>query len=194
MIMPIIAVILAYLIGSINMSIIIAKLSGLPDPRTTGSGNAGATNTLRISGKKEAAYVLIGDLVKGIVAVVISRIIHLEGFMLGLVALAAVVGHIFPAYFQFKGGKGVATTLGVLLALNPWIGLCALVVWLLVAYLSKYASLASLCAAAAAIIATLLLKEFGYLIPVIAMAALITWKHKSNIDRLKTGNESKIVL
>lgn len=194
MLIAIIVIILAYFIGSINMSIIIAKLSDLPDPRTTGSGNAGATNTLRISGKKEAAYVLIGDLVKGIFAVVIGRILHLEGLMLGLVALAAVAGHIFPAYFEFKGGKGVATTLGVLLALNPWLGLFALAVWTLVAYVSKYASLASLCAAAAAIIGTLLFKEFGYLIPVIAMAALITWKHSPNIDRLKTGNESKIVL
>ena len=176
------------------MSIIIAKLSGLPDPRTTGSGNAGATNTLRISGKKEAAYVLIGDLAKGVIAVVIGRLLELDAFMLGLTALAAVVGHIFPIFFQFKGGKGVATTLGVLLVLNLWIGLFALAVWGLVAYLSKYASLASLSAAAAAIIATILLKDLPYLPAIIGMATLITWKHKANINRLRTGNESKIVL
>lgn len=190
----VISIILAYLIGSINMSIIIARVSGLPDPRTTGSGNAGATNTLRISGKKEAAYVLLGDIVKGVIAVIIGRLLHLNDFMLALVALVAVAGHIFPAYFQFKGGKGVATTLGVLLALNPLIGLISLVIWVLVAYVSKYASLASLSASAAAIIATILLKDFAYLIPIIGMAALITWKHKDNIDRLRKGNESKIVL
>ena len=194
MLTAIIAIVLAYLIGSINMSIIIAKLSGLPDPRTTGSGNAGATNTLRISGKKEAAYVLIGDLAKGVIAVVIGRLLELDAFMLGLTALAAVVGHIFPIFFQFKGGKGVATTLGVLLVLNLWIGLFALAVWGLVAYLSKYASLASLSAAAAAIIATILLKDLPYLPAIIGMATLITWKHKANINRLRTGNESKIVL
>ena len=194
MLTAIIAIVLAYLIGSINMSIIIAKLSGLPDPRTTGSGNAGATNTLRISGKKEAAYVLIGDLAKGVIAVVIGRLLELDAFMLGLTALAAVVGHIFPIFFQFKGGKGVATTLGVLLVLNLWIGLFALAVWGLVAYLSKYASLASFSAAAAAIIATILLKDLPYLPAIIGMATLITWKHKANINRLRTGNESKIVL
>ena len=194
MLTAIIAIVLAYLIGSVNMSIIIAKLSGLPDPRTTGSGNAGATNTLRISGKKEAAYVLIGDIVKGVIAVVIGRLLELDAFMLGLTALAAVVGHIFPIFFQFKGGKGVATTLGVLLALNIWIGLFALAVWGLVAYVSKYASLASLSAAAAAIIATLLLRDLSYLPAILGMAVLITWKHKANINRLRTGNESKIVL
>ena len=194
MLFTIIAIILAYLIGSINMSIIIAKLSGLPDPRTTGSGNAGATNTLRISGKKEAAMVLMGDIFKGVLAVVIGRMLNLDSFMLGLTALAAVAGHIFPVYFQFKGGKGVATTLGVLLALNLWIGLFTLAVWALVAYIWKYASLASLSAALAAIIATILLQDFPYLIAIIGMAGLITWKHKANIIRLRTGNESKIVL
>ena len=111
-----------------------------------------------------------------------------------LAGLGAVLGHNFPIWLKFKGGKGVATTLGVLLVLNLWIGLFALAVWGLVAYLSKYASLASLSAAAAAIIATILLKDLPYLPAIIGMATLITWKHKANINRLRTGNESKIVL
>ena len=190
----IISIIIAYLIGSLNMSIIIAKILGKPDPRTQGSGNAGATNTLRTGGKKDAAWVLVGDIVKGIVAVIIARIFHVEGFMLGLVALAAVVGHIFPLYFKFQGGKGVATMMGVLIALNIWIGVISIASWVITALLSRYASLASLTAAVVAVVCSLIFGHFHYFIPTLIIAGLIFWKHTANIERLKTGTESKINL
>ncbi len=185
-------IIIGYLIGSLNMSILIAKLLGKPDPRTQGSGNAGATNTLRTSGKKEAAWVLLGDIIKGVVAVVIARIFHIEGFMLALVALATVVGHIFPVYFNFQGGKGVATMMGVLIALNLWLGLITIAAWIITALLSRFASLASLTAAVVAVLCSLFFGHFHYVVPVLAIAALILWKHMANIERLRAGTESKI--
>jgi glycerol-3-phosphate acyltransferase PlsY len=188
----IVSIIIAYLIGSLNMSIIIALALGKPDPRTQGSGNAGATNTLRTSGKKDAAWVLLGDIIKGVIAVVIARIFHVEGFMLGLVALAAVVGHIFPLYFKFKGGKGVATMMGVLIALNIWIGVISIASFVITALLSRYASLASLTAAVVAVVCSLIFGHFHYFVPILVIAALIFWKHMANIDRLRTGTESKI--
>ncbi|PHQ79291.1 MAG: acyl-phosphate glycerol 3-phosphate acyltransferase [Coxiella sp. (in: Bacteria)] len=188
----IVSIVIAYLIGSLNMSIIIAKLLGKPDPRTVGSGNAGATNVLRTGSKQDAAWVLIGDIVKGVIAVVIARIFHVEGFLLGIVALAAIVGHVFPIYFKFKGGKGVATMMGVLIALNIWIGVISLAVWVIVALLIRYASLASLSAATAAVICSLIFGHFTYFVPLLIIAALIFWKHMGNIERLKAGTEGKI--
>ena len=188
----IVSIVVAYLIGSLNMSIIIAKLQGKPDPRTQGSGNAGATNTLRTGGKKDAAFVLVGDIVKGVVAVVIGHLLHVQGFMLGCVALAAMVGHIFPLYFQFKGGKGVATMMGVLIALNIWIGVISIACWVITAILSRYASLASLVAAVVAVVCSLIFGYYHYTVPLIVMAGLVIWKHMANIERLKSGTESKI--
>lgn len=189
-----ISIVLAYLIGSLNMSIIVAKLLGKPDPRSQGSGNAGATNTLRTSGKKDAAFVLVGDIVKGVIAVMIAHLFHVQGFMLGLVALAAMVGHIFPLYFQFKGGKGVATMIGVLIALNIWIGVISLAAWVITALLSRYASLASLTAAVVAVICSLIFGHYHYFVPLLVMAGLVFWKHSANIQRLRSGTESKINL
>lgn len=189
-----ISIVLAYLIGSLNMSIIVAKLLGKPDPRSQGSGNAGATNTLRTSGKKDAAFVLVGDIVKGVIAVMIAHLFHVQGFMLGLVALAAMVGHIFPLYFQFKGGKGVATMIGVLIALNIWIGVISLAAWVITALLSRYASLASLTAAVVAVVCSLIFGHYHYFVPLLVMAGLVFWKHSANIQRLRSGTESKINL
>jgi glycerol-3-phosphate acyltransferase PlsY len=188
----VISIIIAYLIGSLNMSIIVAKLLGKPDPRSQGSGNAGATNTLRTSGKKDAAWVLVGDIVKGVIAVMIGRLFHVEGFMLGLVALAAIVGHIFPLYFKFQGGKGVATMMGVLIALNIWIGVITLAAWVITALLSRYASLASLTAAVVAVVCSLIFGQFHYFVPILIIAGLVFWKHMANIERLRAGTESKI--
>ncbi len=188
----IISIIIAYLIGSLNTSIIIAKVLGNPDPRTQGSGNAGATNVLRTSGKKQAIWVLAGDIIKGVIAVMIARLFHVHSFMLGLVALAAVVGHIFPLYFQFKGGKGVATTIGVLLALNIWIGVVSMAAFTITALLSRYASLASLVAVTVAVLCSLIFGEFYYFVPILMIAALIFWKHMDNIDRLRNHTEHKI--
>lgn len=185
-------IVIAYLIGSLNTSIIIAKVLGNPDPRTQGSGNAGATNVLRTNGKKQAAWVLAGDIVKGIIAVLLARLFHVHGFMLGLVALAAVIGHVFPLYFQFKGGKGVATSIGVLLALYIWIGIISMVAFAITVLLSRYASLASLVAAAIAVLCSLIFGEFHYFVPILLIAALIFWKHMDNIDRLRNHTEHKI--
>lgn len=188
----IITIILAYLIGSLNMSIIIAHLMGKPDPRTQGSGNAGATNMLRTSGKKDAIMVLLGDAIKGVIVIFAARFFGIHGMVLGFVALSVIVGHIFPCYFRFKGGKGVATLLGVVFALNAWIGLTCIVTWLIIAISTRYASLASICAAVASVFACWVFNESIYLIPLIFITALITWKHKANIQRLFNGVESKI--
>lgn len=189
-----IAIIIAYLIGSISSSIIIAKLTGQPDPRTQGSKNAGATNTLRTSGKKAAAIVLIGDLLKGLIAIFIARFIGVDGFALGLVVFACVAGHVFPCFFQFKGGKGVATTLGALLALSPLLGILVAATWILVAILFRFSSLASLVAAVCAPIYVLIFIGAAYFLPTLLVTVLIFWKHKDNIQRLREGKESKINL
>lgn len=186
------SIIIGYLLGSLNMAIIVAKIFNKPDPRSDGSGNPGATNTLRTAGKKEAGIVLVGDALKGFIAVIIGHIFHVQGFMLGIVALAAVIGHMFPLYFKFKGGKGVATSLGAFLGLSLWIGVISIAIWVIVALIWRFASLASLAAMAAAIIVSLFIGHFAYFIPIVIIAALVAWKHMDNINRLKDGSESKI--
>lgn len=188
----IIGIIIAYLIGSISTSIITAKAMKLPDPRTQGSGNAGATNMMRVGGKKPAVIALVGDALKGVIAVLIGRIIGDHGIGLALIAFAAVVGHIFPLYFKFQGGKGVATMMGALLCLSLWMGVATIVVWIIVAAASRYASLASIVAAIAAAIFTLVFGDGSYFIPVLFIAILIIWKHLDNIERLRNGKESKL--
>ncbi|MDF1655750.1 MAG: glycerol-3-phosphate 1-O-acyltransferase PlsY [Coxiellaceae bacterium] len=190
----IIGIIIAYLIGSISCAIIVAKIMKLPDPRKQGSGNAGATNVLRLGGKQAAIWVLLGDLIKGVIAVIIGRIIGDTGVGLGLVAFAAVVGHVFPLYFKFKGGKGVATMVGGVLALSLAVGIGTIIVWLIVAAASRYASLASMVAAVAAPIFTLFFGDSHFFIPVLFITVLIIWKHLDNIERLRNGKESKIEL
>ncbi|OGT06332.1 MAG: acyl-phosphate glycerol 3-phosphate acyltransferase, partial [Gammaproteobacteria bacterium GWE2_37_16] len=139
-------VIFAYLMGSLSSAIIVSKLLGLPDPRTQGSGNPGATNILRLGGKFPAIITLISDILKGLIPVLIANLANIHGFWLGVIALAAVVGHVFPVFFNFKGGKGVATALGAFIALNIWIGIIAIAVWLIVTAIWRYVSLASLIA------------------------------------------------
>lgn len=185
-------IVIAYLIGSLSAAIITAKILGLPDPRGEGSRNAGATNMMRLAGKKTAAVVMAGDVLKGLIVVLIAKFVGVEGFALGLVALAAVIGHIFPVFFQFRGGKGVATLLGGTLALSFWLGLIVIIVWLIVAYLSKYSSLASLLAATISPFIALFVAHSGYFLPLILAAALIVYKHQENIQRLRSGSESKI--
>lgn len=188
----IIGLIIAYLIGSLSTSIITAKLMKLPDPRSQGSGNAGATNMLRVGGKKAAIIALVGDALKGFIAVLIGRILGEHGIGLALIGFAAVVGHVFPCFFKFKGGKGVATMLGSLLALSLWVAVATIVVWVIVAAASRYASLASLIAAIAAAVFTLVFGDGSYFIPVLFMTIMVIWKHLDNIERLRTGKESKI--
>ena len=189
--LAIIAVIIGYLLGSIATGVMLSKLLNLPDPRKTGSGSSGATNILRTMGKQQAILVLAGDILKGVIAVLIARMFGVEGFMLGLVAFAAVVGHIFPIFFDFKGGKGVATAIGGIFVLNFFVGILCLVIWAGMAYFLRYSSLASIAASIAAPILMFFL-NMSYAFPVLLIALLIIYKHLDNIKRLKDGTESKL--
>ena len=190
-------VVCAYLIGSVPFAILMSKAFGLDDPRTYGSGNPGATNVLR-SGKKAAAILtLLGDAAKGWLAVFLA--IHFaphdaQGLLtVALVALAVFLGHVFPVFLKFKGGKGVATALGVLLALSVWMGLAVLATWLVVAVAFRYSSLAALVASIAAPVFAMLVHLRPELVLATAiMSMLLFWRHKKNIHNLMTGKETKI--
>ncbi len=187
----ILSVIIAYLLGSISTSILVSKYLKLPDPRTEGSKNAGATNMLRVGGKKPAIYALVGDVLKGVIAVLIGMLFHISGPALAFVGLAAVVGHMFPVFFGFKGGKGVATTAGVMLVLSFWVTLFLLATWVIVLLLSRYVSLASIVTAVAMPIYLLISGNAQYAFPTFLIAVLVVWKHWSNIERLRNGTENK---
>lgn len=189
---PIICLIIAYLLGSISTGIILSKFLKFPDPRTTGSGNAGATNILRTVGKNQAILVLIGDALKGLIAVWIGMIFGIHDFWLGLVAFAAVVGHVFPVFFKFKGGKGVATAFGGILGLSLWVGVLMIIIWAAIAFVFRYSSLASITAAVCAPILMLFFGKTAFAFPVLLITLLILWKHMDNIQRLRLGSESKI--
>lgn len=187
----------AYLIGSISFAIVISKLFRLADPRTFGSGNPGATNVLRTGNKKAAALTLLGDCLKGWIPVALA--VHYEESLglgdagIALVAVAVFIGHLWPVFFRFKGGKGVATALGVLLGLNPVLGLATLVTWLVVAYAFRYSSLAALVAALfAPFYYTLLFGVDAIGLAVLLMSALLVWRHRANIGNLVAGKESRI--
>jgi glycerol-3-phosphate acyltransferase PlsY len=183
----------AYLLGSIATAVVVSRLFGLPDPRTIGSGNPGATNVLRTGNKLAALATLMGDLLKGLIPVVVARALVDDDLIIALTALAAFIGHIFPVFFQFKGGKGVATALGVLLGLSPWLGLGTLAVWLAMAFGLRYSSLAALTAALAApLIAWFLHLDNMILLAITSMSALLIWRHAGNIQRLLQGKESRI--
>lgn len=187
-----ISAIIAYLLGSISCAILASKFFNLPDPRKDGSGNPGATNVLRLSGKQAAIYVLLGDGLKGLIAVLIGRAFHLDGVALGFIALAVVLGHVFPVYFKFQGGKGVATMIGAILGLTFWGGLLLIATWGVVAFILRYSSLASVVTAVAAPIYMLILSDSYYAFPVFLITVLVIWKHWANIERLRQGKENKI--
>ncbi len=187
-----ISLVIAYLLGSVSCAILVSKMLGQKDPRTQGSGNAGATNVLRSSGKKAGIMVLIGDVLKGIVAVIIGILLHQHGMALGFVALAAVVGHIFPVFFGFKGGKGVATAGGALLVVSFWTFIFVLITWGLVLFFTRYVSLSSMIAVVAGPIYLLVGGNYIFFLPFIIIAALIVWKHSDNIKRIRAGSEHKI--
>lgn len=189
-IMGIICIIIAYLIGSISSAILICKAMGLPDPRENGSGNPGATNVLRTAGKTPAILVLVADVLKGFIPVLLASILGVSGFALGLVALAAVLGHMFPIFFKFQGGKGVATTFGAVLMLSFTIGLIALIAWIVLVVTTRYVSLASLVSAVLATVLILFVNP-SYFLPLLVMTVLIVWRHLPNIERLKAGTENK---
>jgi glycerol-3-phosphate acyltransferase PlsY len=189
----VVLVAIAYLAGSVPFGLLIARLKGNVDLRRVGSGNIGATNVLRAVGKGAAALTLVGDIGKGAAAVVLARGLGASSWVLAAVALAAVLGHLFPIFLGFRGGKGVATTLGVVLAAMPAVGGLLILVWLLVAVVWRYSSLAALAAAVA-------LPALAWLLdgrPVMVLfgvlsAALIFWRHRENIKRLRHGTEGKI--
>jgi len=196
---PILFVVVAYLIGSISFAVVVSWCLGLPDPHTYGSGNPGATNVLRTGRKAAAVLTLIGDAAKGAVALWLARRLAPEfevGEMtLAAVAFAAFIGHLFPVYFRFKGGKGVSTAAGILLALDARIAGVALLVWLLTVFALRFSSLASIMAALAAPVATLYFLGWGpFAWMVLAMTALLLWRHRGNIVRLLNGTESRIRL
>jgi glycerol-3-phosphate acyltransferase PlsY len=165
----------------------------LEDPRNVGSKNPGATNILRYAGKTAAALTLVGDLLKGVVAVVVARLVTDEPPVLASVGLLALVGHIYPVFFGFRGGKGVATGFGVWLALNPWVALALVVTWLAAAALFRYSSLSALIATALCpIYVWLMLHQWPYVALSVVMGALLFWRHRSNIEKLLAGKESRI--
>lgn len=185
--------ILAYLIGSISFAVLVSKLFGLHDPRRFGSGNPGATNVLRTGNKTAAVLTLLGDCLKGTVAVCLAKWLGADDVVLACVALAAFCGHVFSIFLRGKGGKGVATALGVLLGLKWPLAACALAVWLLVAIVTRYSSLAALLAALAAALAGFwLLPSQPLQLAVCGMAALLIYRHRANIARLRAGTEDRI--
>jgi len=195
--LTVIFIIAAYLLGSISFAVITSKLFGLADPRTYGSGNPGATNVLRSGKKAAAALTLLGDAAKGWLAVFLAIRYAQPGeqylVMPAAVAIAVFVGHLYPVFLRFKGGKGVATALGVLLALNLMVGLGGLTTWLIMAFMFRYSSLAALTAAVATpIYAFLLGLPRDWVLASGIMSLLLIWRHKGNIQNLLAGKESKI--
>ena len=186
----------AYLIGSISFAVLVSKVMRLPDPHTYGSGNPGATNVLRTGNKLAAVLTLLGDALKGYVALFLAKAlvgIELDSFVLPMVAVAAFVGHLFPVFHGFKGGKGVATALGILLGIDAWLGLATLSTWLIVAFFMRYSSLAALIAALFAPLYFIFL--FGIqpmAIAIALMSVLLIGRHRSNIKKLLDGTEGRI--
>jgi len=183
----------AYLLGSVSTAVLTCRLMGLPDPRTLGSGNPGATNVLRHGGKKAALITLLGDMLKGLVPVLLAKALGASLLVQALVGLAAFLGHLYPVFFGFKGGKGVATTLGVLLGLSGWLGLAVLGTWLAMAALFRISSLSALTASVLApLYCQLLLGEWRVTVVITLIAALLIWRHRSNIRNLIQGTEDRI--
>jgi glycerol-3-phosphate acyltransferase PlsY len=190
-------VVAAYLIGSVSFAVIVSAAMGLSDPRTYGSKNPGATNVLRSGNKVAAILTLIGDALKGWLAVWLVRhfgpAYGLDDVSVALASIAVFVGHLYPVFFRFKGGKGVATAAGVLFAIDPVLGLATAATWLIIAFFFRYSSLAALVSAVFAPLYDLFM--FGgnpIAVSVIAMSLLLVWRHRANIGKLLAGQESKI--
>lgn len=186
-------VLVGYLAGSISTAIIVCRLLGLPDPRTEGSRNPGATNVLRLGGKKAAAITLAGDFLKGLLPVLLATAVGLGPTELAATALAAFLGHLYPVFFGFEGGKGVATAFGVILGLSHWVALAGLATWLFMAFVVRISSLSALTAAVATpLYAWLFQLPGGYQLTLWVIAILLIWRHRGNIRNLLAGAEDKI--
>lgn len=185
--------VVAYFVGSIPMAIVVARLFRLPDPRTTGSRNPGATNILRYGGKVAAAVTLAGDVLKGAIVLAAVRIVAPDPGVLALTGLGVFLGHLYPVFFGFRGGKGVATALGVWLVLVPWVGLLLLLTWVAVAMAFRYSSLAAVVAACfAPVYVSWLAPVAAYIALSVAMSLLLLWRHRRNIRNLMDGTEGRI--
>ncbi len=191
--LPYLVVIGAYLLGSVSSAILVARAMGLPDPRTQGSRNPGATNMLRIGGRKAAAITLLGDAAKGLVPMLVAHALGMPPQVLALTGLAAFLGHLYPLFFGFQGGKGVATALGVQFGLHWLIGLSVALTWLLVAKIGKISSLAALVSMALApLFVWLVWPDRNLVLMQAAITMLLYWRHRSNIRNLLEGKEKKI--
>lgn len=193
MIIDSLCIVLGYLLGSISTAIITCRLMDLPDPRTEGSRNPGATNVLRFGGKRAAAITLFGDFLKGLLPVLLAAAVGAGDMGLAGAGLAAFLGHLYPLFFGFQGGKGVATAFGVILGLSPWVALTTLLIWLAMAVIVRISSLAAL---TAAVLSPLFLWWFElpgtYVMAVLIMVTLLVWRHRGNIRKLLAGTESRI--
>lgn len=193
MLIPALMVVIAYLLGSVSTAIVVCRALGAADPREVGSRNPGATNVLRHAGKSAAAVTLLGDAAKGLVPVLIGHALGLDATVLAAIAFAAFLGHLYPVYYGFEGGKGVATFIGVTLALNPWLGLSFIGIWLTVAFALRWSSLAALVATAGMPLVAWSLRSPPAAVALIAiMSALVFWRHRANIQNLLNGTEKKI--
>ena len=193
MILDVVIVIGAYLLGSISSAILVCRLMGLPDPRTFGSNNPGATNVLRLGGKKAAAITLLGDSLKGLIPLLIGHGFERAEPTMAATGLAAFLGHLYPVFFGFKGGKGVATALGVQFGLHWMIGTGVAAVWLFVAKVMHISSLAALVSMALAPLIVWLVWPSPFLLWMqLAITATLIWRHRSNIRKLLSGDEGKI--
>jgi glycerol-3-phosphate acyltransferase PlsY len=181
----------AYLIGSISSAIIVCRLMGLPDPREQGSGNPGATNVMRIGGKKAAIITLLGDLLKGLLPVYAANVLAVPVELLAATGLAAFIGHLYPIFFKFEGGKGVATSIGVLLGFSWWLGFAFVGTWLVVYKLGKISSLSALIASVLSpIYAWFIVGDVMLVGASLVMMVLLVWRHQSNIKKLLAGDEN----
>ena len=202
--LSIVLIVASYLIGSVSFAVVVSRLMGLPSPHSYGSGNPGATNVLRSGNKNAAILTVLGDAAKGGFALWLAQRIGASEFAaaygvgalaLAAVALAAFLGHLFPLYFRFRGGKGVATAAGILLVMNVEMGAAILGIWIAVALVTRYSSLAAIVAALAApVLAMAVLGQSWYALAVLCMALLLIWRHRGNISKLRAGTESRIKL
>jgi len=193
MMLELLLIVGGYLFGSVSSAIITCRVLGLPDPRSQGSGNPGATNVLRIGGKKAAAITLVGDMLKGLVPVLVAKLLGADMAVQAATAVAAFLGHLYPVFFAFQGGKGVATLLGVMLGIHWPVGLLTIATWLVIAKVFKISSLAALLS----ILVTplyiwWLIPDTSIMIAMLLMGALLFWRHRSNIKNLMAGTEGEI--
>ena len=192
--LPYLWVLIAYLLGSISTAIVTCKLMGLPDPRTVGSKNPGATNVLRHGGKKAAFFTLLGDVLKGLIPVLVARfVLGMSAEWVMLTGLAAFLGHIYPLYYHFRGGKGVATAIGAYVGIHWLAGMAVVIIWLFVAKILKISSLAALIAnLLAPLIFYLVTGNIAIALGISLIVLIIFWRHRSNIRNILEGTENKI--